>query len=457
MMMKAKSLMLGATFIAVLLFGRIGLAQMDFGGMERDSSKSAEERMQAVQEQIGEKVEEQKRLREEHFKGVEKVIERHVQEQRTSKELKKGESSLFVELLEFHDADGDGVVDHPADPSRSSALERAFDPRKNKKLKIYQYIESYKGFKLDDLTVRHLRRKMEAEKRKEAEKIGKEYAGKVLETVTDEKGHLVIDLAEDALRDIDEKLKHHAEEAMQFQRIKRLEKVLEMRGHRKARLKGAYRVKAEAGYEEAAAIVGNPRLDARKKSDARFQAITAYTSEEDKRRNLHAFHVLLEEYKRTHPKCLKPDWNCYVDKKGKIVEQHITDSYQAAEQVMDAQEYEAQSQLLYGERGEAFEKRLPGELENLSAEQQAAIRKAREREKRRMAVIKKIIEKKKKYALDQKGRVISSEVETGKIATEEEIRRQSKASAFKDARQGRIDIEELKKEKGKAGFKTLDY
>jgi len=165
----------------------------------------------------------------------------------------------------------------------------------------------------------------------------------------------------------------------------------------------------------------------------------------------------LEEYKRTHPKCLKPDWNCYVDKKGKIVEQHITDSYQAAEQVMDAQEYEAQSQLLYGERGEAFEKRLPGELENLSAEQQAAIRKAREREKRRMAVIKKLIEKKKKYALDQKGRVISTEVETGKKATEEEIRRQTKASAFKDARQGRIEIEELKKEKGKAGFKTLDY
>jgi hypothetical protein len=393
-----------------------------------------------------------------HREQVEKVIESHVKDQRGSKELTgRDDSSLYVRILEFHDRDGDGVPDHDIQGHSASELQKAFDPGQNKRLKAYTYLESYRGFKLDDLTVRHLQRKIKQEQAQKAQKLGGQYATEVMKTISDDKGNMVSDLALDAMRDMNQKMTQSAEEAFQFQRIKRIEKVLEMRSAHRARLKEAYQVTPAPGLESKTHVGPKDRLDSRKKSGAEFEATSVYSSDHDREQNLRAFDRLLEEYKKSHPNCLKSDWNCYVDKSGRIVEQHITDSYDAAEQVLDAQEYEAQQKLEWERKGKAFRERLPGELENLSPAEQKAIREARALEQKRLDLIKHMLTRKKQTVLEG-GRLFTREVSTGEAGDATSVTSKAKVSAFKDARQGKIDLDELRKEEpGKSSFKTLDY
>ncbi len=451
---------MGGNFLiaAVLLMGsfvfvRTGVAYTGVTAQEKAKAQKLIQQKQSKQAQD----------RQDRYGRVESMIKKHVDDQRSSEELRNAnDASLYVNLVEFHDHDGDGVVDHPTENTKASKLEKLFDAKKDPDLrKFYVFEESYKGFKTPagkekkEVVMRHLRRRVQKKKAGQARAVGDEYAKGVLSNITTDQGHVTVDLAEDALRFMHKKERSIQEAQFQRKRIERLEKFRAYnRSIQEARIKSSFRTKALKGSEKSATDISD-QLDIRKKSNYKFTAELIGTQKE-RHEQTHKFYKVLEEYKKRHPDCLKTDWTCYVDKRGRIIKQKISDTYQAAEQIGDASEYYLQASLEAKKKGKAFWKKLPGEVENMSRREQQAIKQYRTREKKRWAVMKRLIEKKKQYRL-QNGKVVEREIATGELSTEERIRAMSRSSAFEDARQGRIELQELIKNRGKGGFKTLDY
>lgn len=416
---------------------------MRVGGFtSSDVTDTVKTEQRRAQDQLRRARQEDQKLKEKQYKEVEGLIDTHVKNQRTSEEFRKEgkekpEHLLYVRMLEFHDHDGDGIVDHGTS-AEASELERAFSPEQvmeGKKLKIYQYMKAHEFKNSEGQVIQHFQRQMKKEQEKKAAQIGLKYAEKVL--VRDKSGRVISTFVEDSLRDANEKIKEHSEDALYFQRLKRLEKYQALKQKKKEQqIKASFEVKGE-------------------------QAVSTYPDlGKERQRNLQAFESALQEYKKKHPECLKAEINCYVGKDGVIRVERMSDTKNVASQVEDTQEYEAQAQVLMTEGGDALLKRLPGEVEDMTAAQKRAIQEERQKYQQRRVLLQNLIEKKRQTKI-KKGKVVTEETSTGEKATAEKIRELDQPSAFRDrkaaGKEGKIDPKKLKKYKGKTPLRFLDY
>jgi hypothetical protein len=385
----------------------------------------------------------QEKANETYYENLDKKIKKHVENQRTSSEFRKegkknAKNTKYIRMMEFHDHDGDGMVDHDVSKD-SSELEKAFAPEnvlKGKELKVYRYMKAHEFKNKDGELIKHMQRKMDKAKKVKAKEVGSKYADEIM--VRDDAGNVISTFAEDSIRDIEGKIKEHSEDSLHFQRLKRLEKYQDLKQKKKEeRIKSSFEVK-----------------------EGKDRAETTYQSGSDRSKNIDRFEQALARYKKDNPECLKAEFNCYVDNKGVIRKTRSTDTKKVASQIEDTQEYDAQTQVIMGDGGEGILKRLPGEQEDMTASQRQAIDQARKKYKNRKALIRQLVEKKRsqKYI---GGKSVTVEESTGEKATDAKIQEMDKASAFRDrsvaGEDGGIDLEKLKKHKGQNKLKFLDY